>query len=370
MTFSCSRPDCGKAASMQCPICQKNGRNESFSHFCSQECFKSVWNHHKFHHPGVYDPFPGYSWTGPLRPWPYAPPPSSSPLPTSITRPDYAETGIPTSELDIRHNRAATTIPILTIEEQSKLRTVCQMAREVLDTAGRAIKPGITGAELDQIVYEECIKKGAYPSPLNYQGFPKSCCISVNEVICHGIPDLRPLVEGDIVNVDITLYYDGFHGDVNETYLVGSVNETSKRLVDCARNSLAKSIAHVAPGVAFRDLGTIIEKEARSEGFSVVRSFCGHGIGRLFHGPPSVPHYARNKAVGVMRPGMAFTIEPMINEGCWQDVLWPDNWTAVTADGRRSAQFEHTLLVTDTGCEVLTAAKGEQRFYPANNHKE
>ncbi|KAI2535265.1 METAP1 isoform 11, partial [Pan troglodytes] len=155
-----------------------------------------------------------------------------------------------------------------------------------------------------------CIARNCYPSPLNYYNFPKSCCTSVNEVICHGIPDRRPLQEGDIVNVK--------------------------------------------PGVRYRELGNIIQKHAQANGFSVVRSYCGHGIHKLFHTAPNVPHYAKNKAVGVMKSGHVFTIEPMICEGGWQDETWPDGWTAVTRDGKRSAQFEHTLLVTDTGCEILT----------------
>lgn len=359
----CARDGCpSEEALMQCPVCQKYRLTGVPSHFCSQDCFKTVWSVHKLHHPGVtFDPWPDFSFTGPLRPWPPGPPPK--PLPASILRPDYAETGIPRSELDVR-NKAATTIPILTNEEQQKLRTVCRMARQVLDAAGRAIKVGATGDQIDRIVHDECIRMGAYPSPLNYQGFPRSCCVSVNEVICHGIPDTRPFAEGDIVNVDVTLYYDGFHGDLNETYIVGgTTDEISTKLVDCARTCLIKAIEQVGPGIPFKDLGVVIEKYARSCGFSVVRNFCGHGIGRLFHGPPSVPHYSKNKAVGIIKAGQCFTIEPMINAGAWQDVIWPDNWTAVTVDGKRSAQFEHTLLVTETGCEVLTAASGEKAKY-------
>ena len=344
---------------MQCPICQKYNLSNVPSHFCSRSCFEAVWATHKFHHPDVYNPFPGFSFTGTLRPWPYGP---HQQVTKRILGPDYATTGIPHSELDVR-NKAATSIPILTKEEQEKLRTVCRMAREVLDIAGKAILPGATGDDINRIVHEECLKRDAYPSPLNYQGFPRSCCVSVNEVICHGIPDTRPFAEGDIVNVDVTLYFDGFHGDLNETYIVGETDKVSRKLVDCARICLAKAIEHVRPGIPFRELGGIIEKHAKSCGFSVVRGFCGHGIGRLFHGPPSVPHYTKNKAVGIIRAGQAFTIEPMINAGAWQDVLWPDNWTAVTVDGKRSAQFEHTLLVTETGCEVLTAGSGEKSIY-------
>lgn len=354
----CGRPECGKPAEMQCPICQKNGLIE-FSHFCSQDCYKACWATHKLHHPGAYNPFPGFNYTGPLRPWPYGPKRS---IPPEIPSPDYAETGCPRSELDVR-NKAATTIPIVDSEEAEKIRKVCKMAREVLDIAGKAVRAGVTGDEIDKIVHEETLKRGAYPSPFNYQGFPRSCCVSVNEVICHGIPDTRPFANGDIVNIDVTLYYDNVHGDLNETYIVGEADEQSERLVECARNCLRLAIAEVRPGVPYKFLGSVIEKHARSCGFSVVRGFCGHGIGRLFHGPPSVPHYAKNKAVGIIREGHVFTIEPMINVGAWQEILWPDNWTAVTIDGKRSAQFEHTLLVTATGCEVLTAGNGEERMW-------
>lgn len=350
---------------MQCPICQKGGEEGGSSRFCSQECFKKDWAEHKLLHAAAYDPFPGYSYSGTLRPFPYGVPARRA-VPKDILKPDYAVTGIPRSEMDVR-NKAATTIPVLTRAEQESMREACRLAREVLDIAGAAIKEGVTGHEIDGIVHEETLKRNAYPSPLNYRGFPRSCCVSVNEVICHGIPDTRPFRRGDLVNIDVTLFTkEGFHADLNETYIVGgeeAADKEGRELVACARECLRLAIAEVRPGVAYKCLGAVIEKHARSMGFSTVRSFCGHGIGRLFHGPPSVPHYARNRAVGVIRPGHVFTIEPMINAGTWHDVLWPDGWTAVTADGKRSAQFEHTLLVTETGCEVLTASASEQRVY-------
>eukprot|EP01097_Dermamoeba_algensis_P002885 TRINITY_DN2147_c0_g1_i3.p1 TRINITY_DN2147_c0_g1~~TRINITY_DN2147_c0_g1_i3.p1 ORF type:complete len:210 (-),score=47.04 TRINITY_DN2147_c0_g1_i3:135-764(-) len=194
-----------------------------------------------------------------------------------------------------------------------------------------------------------------HPSPLNYKGYPKSVCTSVNEVVCHGIPDQTVLQDGDIINIDVSVYFNGYHGDVNETYLIGNVDETGRRLVQTTRECLEKAIQMVKPGVLYRDIGNIISKHAHANGFSVSRSYCGHGIGQLFHSPPNIPHYAKNKAVGVMKPGHVFTIEPMINEGNYRDELWPDDWTCVTSDGKRSAQFEHTLLVTDVGCEILTA---------------
>lgn len=184
----------------------------------------------------------------------------------------------------------------------------------------------------------------------------------MNEVICHGIPDQRPLLDGDIVNLDVSLWFDGYHADLNETYYVGEkarTNPDTVRLVETTRQCLDKAIAHAKPGVAFKEFGDIIEKHAKSQGLGVVKTYCGHGINTKFHGAPNVPHYAKNKAVGKLRPGMTFTIEPMVTLGNWRDQTWPDDWTSVTVDGRPSAQFEHTLLVTETGIEVLTARKAD-----------
>lgn len=198
----------------------------------------------------------------------------------------------------------------------------------------------------------------SYPSTLNYVHFPKSVCTSPNEVICHGIPDQRALVDGDILNLDVTLYHGGFHGDLNETYYVGSralADPSSVRVVETARECLDQAIQLVKPGMLFRDPGTVIEKHAKSRGCSVIKTYCGHGINQLFHCAPNVPHYAKNKAVGTAKPGMCFTIEPMISLGTYRDKTWPDDWTSTTQDGSRTAQFEHTLLVTENGVEVLTA---------------
>lgn len=188
--------------------------------------------------------------------------------------------------------------------------------------------------------------------------FPKSVCTSINETICHGIPDQRPLEDGDIINIDVSLYYGGFHGDLNETYYVGDkakANPDAVRVVETARECLEQAIQIVKPGMLFREPGNVIEKHAKSRNCSVVKSYCGHGVNQLFHTTPNIPHYAKNKAVGSAKPGICFTIEPMINLGTHKDKLWPDDWTSVTADGKLSAQFEHTLLVTEDGVEVLTA---------------
>ncbi|KAJ6679462.1 METHIONINE AMINOPEPTIDASE 1 [Salix purpurea] len=175
----------------------------------------------------------------------------------------------------------------------------------------------------------------------------------------------RKLEDGDIVNIDVTVYYKGVHGDLNETYFVGNVDEASRQLVQCTYECLEKAISIVKPGVRFREIGEVINRHATMSGFSVVKSYCGHGIGELFHCAPNIPHYGRNKAVGVMKAGQTFTIEPMINAGVWRDRMWPDGWTVVTTDGKRSAQFEHTLLVTETGVEVLTARlPSSPKVYP------
>ena len=183
-------------------------------------------------------------------------------------------------------------------------------------------------------------------------------CTSVNEVICHGIPDQRRLEDGDIVNIDVTLYHGGYHGDLNETYYVGSkaaADPDTVRVVETSRECLDNAIALVRPGMKFSDPGNVIEKHAKGRNCSVVRTYCGHGVHELFHATPNVPHYAKSKAVGTAKPGMCFTIEPMINLGTYRDKTWPDDWTSTTADGMKSAQFEHTLLVTEDGVEVLTA---------------
>lgn len=245
----CAKPGCDNTADrLQCPQCKAKGdeRCLEFSFFCSQPCFKEYYGIHKLLHDAPptgstgspTNPWPSFKYTGDLRPWPTNTP--SRTVPSGIERPDYALTGIPHSEQNVRQSSQ---IPLHSAEEIEKARAASLIARQVLDAAARAIRPGITTLELDEIVHRETIQRGAYPSPLNYRGFPRSCCTSVNEVICHGIPDGRPLVDGDIVNIDVTVYRDGFHGDLNETYLVGgAVDERSKALVQCAYDCLAEAI--------------------------------------------------------------------------------------------------------------------------------
>jgi len=358
--ITCQSDNClnGKPpARLECPTCHKLGITGSF--FCEQACFKQNWKSHKRVHDlvtsssGTTNPFTSFRFTGSLRPaYPLSP---RRRIPDHIPRPDYAEDSVPHSELKEGYSGS---IKILTQEEQEGMRVVCKLAREVLDLAASHIKPGITTDEIDAIVHEACIERGAYPSPLNYRKFPKSVCTSVNEVICHGIPDQRKLVEGDIINLDVTLYYNGFHGDLNATYPVGRISEESRHLIDTTRRCLDEAIKICKPGTLFRDLGKTIEPIARDNGCSVVRQYTGHGIHQLFHCLPNILHNAKNKAVGQMKEGMCFTIEPMINLGKHFEVEhWPDDWTAVTVDGNRSAQFEETLLITAEGVEVLTSAR-------------
>ena len=243
-----------------------------------------------------------------------------------------------------------------------RMRAAGRAAREVLLEVGAAVRPGTTTDELDRICHEAYIARGGYPSTLDYKGYPKSLCTSVNEVICHGIPDDRALQDGDIVNCDVTIYLHGVHGDCSETFLVGDVDEVGKRLVQVTYESLWKGIDAVCPGGRISDIGRAIQGHVEPNGFSVVRSFVGHGVGETFHTAPSVPHFFDPHADTEMEPGMTFTIEPMINEGGWElGRIWPDGWTAPTRDGCRSAQFEHSLLVTATGVEVLTLLPGETR---------
>ena len=267
-------------------------------------------------------------------------------VPPEIVRPDYVETGNPvrTSESMVK-----------SADVIARMRVAGAIARDVLAETGAAVAPGVTTDELDRVSHEAHIARNVYPSPLGYKGFPKSVCTSVNEVICHGIPDDRPLADGDIVNIDVTVYVDGVHGDTNATFGVGRVDPVSQALgARDERVSRPRDRSGAPRRTAPRHRSCDRDPRTRTQGFNVVRSFVGHGIGEVFHGPPQVPHYFEPAASTIMEPGMVFTIEPMITIGDIRPVIWDDGWTAVTADGSRSAQFEHTVLVTDTGVDVLT----------------
>jgi methionyl aminopeptidase len=267
-------------------------------------------------------------------------------VPDGIVPTDYYLTGEP-----VRRDEPMVKSP----EIIDRMRLACRIAAEVLEVTGAAVSPGVTTDDLDRVAHQAYLDRGAYPSTLNYHHYPKSICTSVNEVICHGIPDDRPLVEGDIVNIDVTAYIGGVHGDCNATFYVGDVDPDSRRLVEVTRECRDLGIAAVKPGRPLSDVGRAIQVHAEKHGYGVVRTFVGHGIGEQFHLPPNVPHYFTESASAItVKPGMTFTIEPMITVGSWRERMWDNGWTAVTTDGGRTAQFEHTLVVTDDGAEVLT----------------
>ncbi len=267
------------------------------------------------------------------------------PFPESVPAPEYARTGEPRRWNEPRVKSA---------DVIARMRRAGRLAAEVLALAGKAVQPGVTTEEIDRYVRELCLERNAYPSPLNYHGYPKSVCTSVNEVLCHGIPDDRPLQEGDIVNLDVTLFVDGVHGDTNATFLAGDVAPETRALVEHTREALDRGIRAVKPGRRINVVGRVIEAYAARHGYGVVREFTGHGIGTHFHSGLVVPHYDDPDYDDVIQTGMTFTIEPMLNLGTHEWDMWEDGWTAVTRDLRPSAQFEHTLLVTAEGAEVLT----------------
>jgi methionyl aminopeptidase len=246
-------------------------------------------------------------------------------------------------------------IEILDAPSILRLKRACQVASQTLEAVAAFIRPGITTAQIDQLVRQDTASRGGHPSQLGYHGFPAAVCTSVNEVVCHGIPNKgRALKDGDIINVDITTQFDGFHGDTSRTFLVGHPSEQALRLVKTTQLCLEAGIGAVRPGARIGDIGHAIERVAHRAGCSVVREFCGHGIGRRMHMEPEVPHFGQAGRGVLLRPGMAFTIEPMINLGKAEVRNMSDGWTVVTRDGSLSAQFEHTVLVTHDGCEVLT----------------
>ena len=234
------------------------------------------------------------------------------------------------------------------------MRRAGEAAAGILLEVGPHVVPGVTTDHLDEVVHAATVARGGYPSPLNYRGYPKSVCTSVNEVICHGIPDSRPLADGDIVNVDVTIYLDGVHGDTSVTFPVGEVSDHDLRLIAETRAAMELGISAAGPGQPVHAIGRAIERHANRHGLGVVREFIGHGIGTEFHSGLQIPHYHDPRAQTILVPGMTFTVEPMLTLGDPACGLWDDDWTAVTLDGRRTAQFEHTVLVTEDGIRVLT----------------
>ncbi len=252
------------------------------------------------------------------------------------------------------------TVNIKTAEEIGKMRVAGRMAAEVLEMIEPLVQPGITTDELDRLCHDYIVnEQNAIPAPLNYHGFPKSICSSINHVVCHGIPGEKKLKKGDIVNLDITVIKDGYHGDTSMMFFVGEPSVMARRLVEVARECLLIGIRMVKPGMRLGDIGHAIQTHAEAHNYSIVREYCGHGIGKDFHEEPQVLHYGRPGTGLVLEPGMTFTIEPMVNSGKRNVTLMRDGWTVITKDRSLSAQWEHTLLVSDDGVEVLTLRKGE-----------
>ncbi len=267
-------------------------------------------------------------------------------VPASIARPEYVDRSAPAP---------FTGSEVKDPETIERMRGAGRLAARALREAGAIIEPGVTTDEIDRVGHEFLLDHGAYPSTLGYRNFPKSLCTSVNEVICHGIPDSRRLEDGDIVNIDITGYLDGVHGDTNATFLCGDVAEESRLLVERTEEAMLRSIRAAAPGRAINVIGRVIESYAKRFGYGVVRDYTGHGIGTHFHSGLVIPHYdAAPDYATLIEPGMTFTIEPMLNLGTPDWESWDDDWTIVTADRRRSAQFEHTIAITESGTEILT----------------
>ncbi|MGP3962678.1 type I methionyl aminopeptidase [Nonomuraea sp. 3N208] len=265
-------------------------------------------------------------------------------VPAHIVRPEYVGKKRPKiGESDVK-----------TPEIIERMRVAGRIAARALEEVGKHVQPGVTTDELDRIGHEFLLDHGAYPSTLGYKGYPKSLCTSINEVICHGIPDDTELRDGDIVNVDITAYIGGVHGDTDATFLVGEVDEESRLLVERTREATMRAIKAVAPGRQLNVVGRVIEAYAKRFGYGVVRDFTGHGIGTSFHSGLMVPHYDDPTLRVELVPGMTFTIEPMLTLGTIEYDIWPDKWTAVTKDRKRTAQFEHTIVVTESGSEILT----------------
>jgi methionyl aminopeptidase len=266
-------------------------------------------------------------------------------VPTSIARPEYVDKPAPKRD---------TGNGVRTPEVIEAMRIASRIAAQALEEGGKAVKPGATTDDIDKVVHEFLLDHHAYPSTLGYRGFPKSCCTSLNEVICHGIPDSTVLEDGDICNIDVTAFIGGVHGDTNGTYLAGDVSEEVRLLVERTREATMRSIKAVRPGRRLNVIGRVIEAYAKRFGYGVVRDFTGHGVGPSFHTAPTVLHYEEPTVETVIEEGMTFTIEPMITLGTIDYDIWPDDWTVTTKDKKWTAQFEHTLVVTADGAEILT----------------
>jgi methionyl aminopeptidase len=266
-------------------------------------------------------------------------------VPADIARPEYVDRPAPKRD---------TGNGVRTPEVIEAMRVASKIAAQALEEGGKAVKPGATTEDIDKVVHEFLLDHHAYPSTLGYRSFPKSCCTSLNEVICHGIPDSTVIEDGDICNIDVTAFIGGVHGDTNATFLAGDVSEEARLLVERTREATARAIKAVRPGRQLNVIGRVIEAYAKRFGYGVVRDFTGHGVGPAFHTAPTVLHYEEPSVHTLIEEGMTFTIEPMITLGTIDYDLWPDEWTVTTKDKKWTAQFEHTLVVTADGAEILT----------------
>ncbi|KAJ2653632.1 hypothetical protein IWW40_000326 [Coemansia sp. RSA 1250] len=271
--------------------------------------------------------------------------PTYDKVPAHIVRPPYAKSGSPPSW--------ETQIPILSKQEIEQMREASAIARDALQLGGSMVRPGITTAAIDAEIHRFIVKQNAYPSCLNYMGFPKSVCTSINNIIAHGIPDNRELMDGDMINIDVTVYKNGFHGDTSATFRAGTVDAAGEKLIQATTESLELAMQICGPGVPFSRIGESISSFAEPRGYSISTDLTGHGIGRNFHQNPLIYHHF-NEEPGEMAEGMVFTIEPILCQGVAAGIQWPDGWTISTEDGGRSAQFEHTVVITSDGAEILT----------------
>src|SRR3954471_3086368 len=267
------------------------------------------------------------------------------PVPASIPRPEYVDKPAPTP-----YDGSYVTSPELV----EKMRVASKLAAQALEAVGAAAKPGVSTDELDRVGHEYLIERGAYPSTLGYKNYPKSLCTSVNEVICHGIPDDRPLIDGNVVKIDITAFKEGVHGDTCGTFYVGEVRPEVRELGERTKEAMLRGIRTAQPGRPISVIGRVIESYAKRFGYGVVRDYTGHGVGPSFHTKPTILHYDEPRATTIMEPGMTFTVEPMLTLGTYEWESWDDDWTIVTKDGSWAAQWEHTVAVTDDGVEILT----------------
>ena len=358
---------CGKdGAKLQCPKCKELGLPPSI--YCEQSCFKQAWATHKAKHsaPAIKS-MPDmdkalFRFTGDVRPGLLS---AKRTVPSDIARPDYIGKPGGTSKLE-EQSYSANKMFIWRGEDLQHIRDIATACREIIEVAMAAVRPGMTTDEIDRIVHDATVERRCYPSPLGYNEFPKSVCTSVNEIICHGIPDSRELQATDILNIDVSAFgCGGFHGDLNETIFVSkeAVSERTTRLLQGGYDAMMAGMSIVRPGALYKHIGDTISAKCDEYGYSVVRSICGHGIGRLFHCAPVVPHYANSRTPGSMKAGHVFTIEPMVCEGTHEDVQWPDDWTIATKDGKWCSMFEQMCLVTDAGPEILTAGPGYSPYF-------